>query len=63
MRVNNLRGKTFGLIGFALVCVAMFLYLFVSPVAGSGSTIRTTPRRWCRIPSTSSRTPTSAGTA
>ncbi|WP_372788647.1 MlaD family protein [Paraconexibacter sp.] len=30
MRVNNLRGKTLGLIGFALVCVAMFLYLFVS---------------------------------
>jgi len=30
MRVNNLRGKTFGLIGFALLCVAMFLYLYVS---------------------------------
>lgn len=30
MRVNNLRGKTLGLIGFTLVCVLMFLYLYVS---------------------------------
>ncbi|MTD45905.1 MCE family protein [Conexibacter sp. W3-3-2] len=30
MRVNNLRGKTLGLIAFALLCVLMFLYLYVS---------------------------------
>jgi len=30
MRVNHLRGKVMGLVGFTLVCVAMFLYLFVA---------------------------------
>ncbi len=30
MRVNNLRGKVIGLIAFTLLCVFMFLYLYVS---------------------------------
>lgn len=30
MRVNHLRGKTFGLIGFTILCLAVFLYLYVS---------------------------------
>ncbi|PTL59555.1 MlaD family protein [Paraconexibacter algicola] len=30
MRVNNLRGKTLGLVGFTVVCILMFLYLYVS---------------------------------